>query len=108
MPPGILVLTEKRLAFKLGYIARISVLAEKRIAFKLGHTARNFGPGRITPRIQIGKCCQEFRFWPKNASQEFRNWDISPGILILSGEHLAFKLGNTARNSSPDRQTPRI
>ena len=58
--PVHLVLTGKRLAFRLLNITRNFGSDQKRHEFKLGNIARNFGPDRKTPRIQIGKNRQEF------------------------------------------------
>ena len=96
----------------------------KHFAFKLEDTARNFGSDRHTPRIQIGKYCQEFWFLLKNASR--LNCLELPGVLVLTDKRLAFKLGSiarnfvltekrlefkllkTARNFGPGQTTPRV
>ena len=102
----------------------ISVLTDKRLALKLVTIDRNFGSDRQTPRIQSGKHCQEFWLWPENTShqtgkyrQEIRpwprnaahlNWDISPGTLAPTEKRLEFKRGLAGRGSGSDRKTPRM
>ena len=78
--PGVLVLTDKRLAFKLENIARNFVLTDKHLAPKLVKTARNFGPNQTTPRVRIGNNRREFRA----------------------------RLRNIARNLGSDRKAPRV
>ena len=96
----------------------ILVLTEKRLAFKLVNTSSNFGSNQKTPRVQSGKYCQEFwfrpkkhaapkfRFWPTNTSH--LNWEISPGVLVLAEKRIASKLVNTDRNFGSPRKTPRM
>ena len=101
----------------------ILVLTDKHLAFKLGNIARKFGSDRKTPRIYTGKNRREFRPGPKNASR--LNCEILPGISVLTEKrpafnlekkkgisvladtHLALKLGNIARSFGSDRVTPR-
>ena len=81
-------------------------MTDKHLAFNLGKIASDFGSGRKAPRIKTGEYRQGFWFWPTNASH--LNWEISPGISVLAGKRLAFKLRNIARNSGPDRKTSRV
>ena len=84
----------------------IPVLPEKRLVFKLVNFVRNLESGRKTPRVETDTYCQELRFWPSNTSHA--NWNISPGIWVLTEKHLGPQLKNTARNFGSDRKTPSI
>ena len=84
----------------------VLVLAEKRLAFKLGKTARTSGSERTRPRAQTGKYRQTLWFKPKNASHF--NWEISLGISALTEKRPAFKLVTTARKFGSGRKTPSI
>ena len=81
-------------------------LADKYSAFRRGNTARNFGSDRKTPRIQIGKNCQEFRVLPTNTSHS--NWYKPPGSFGSAEKLPSFKLGSIARGFGSDGITPRI
>ena len=97
MSPGISVLAEKRLAFKLEKPPGVLVLTENCHASKQENIASEFAPARKTPRIKTGgrgqgflvwpetppiqfrQYRQEFRFWPKSAAH--LDWKAPPGIL---------------------------
>ena len=94
----------------------ILVLAEKRLAFKPGNTARNFGANRkhasrenrqISPGI-LGLIERRLAFWFRQTNTPNLDWGKSPGISGLTEKNLAFKLENTARNFGSDRKMPRI
>ena len=81
-------------------------LAEKCIAFKLVNTARNFGSDRKAPRAQIGKKRPGIlALTDKHLTFELVTF---ARISVLTDNHLASELLNTAGGFGPDRKTPRI